>query len=210
MLWIIIGVISSYLIGSVPTAYIFVRLLKKIDIRSVGSGNVGATNAMRVLGKSWGLLVLFLDVVKGVIPVVFLGDFVAAQTGILPPETVRIIFGVACIAGHNWTVFLNFKGGKGVATGLGVFIGLSLRIAGLKAALGLVILIWLIVFLLFMIISLASVIAAASLPVVLLIFNLPLVLILAGILLSAFVVIRHRGNIKRLLQGKEPRIKFRK
>jgi len=112
-------IIISYLIGSIPTAYIFGRLLKGIDIRKFGSGNVGATNVLRVLGRAPAIIVLLLDIFKGFLAVVFVADFIALGCQSIPPETLRIILGFSCIAGHNWTVFLGLKGGKGVASTLG-------------------------------------------------------------------------------------------
>ncbi|MFA4888332.1 MAG: glycerol-3-phosphate 1-O-acyltransferase PlsY [Candidatus Omnitrophota bacterium] len=197
MRWIIPGIIISYLIGSIPTAYIFGRLLKGIDIRKFGSGNVGATNAMRVLGKGPGILVLLLDALKGFLPVVFLGR---GDVG------ASIIFGLACIFGHNWTLFLNFKGGKGMAATLGVLIGLSLQAGGLRIILALSIAVWLAVFLVLRIVSIASIISALALPVFSLYFKQSRVIILTSIILSFFVLLRHRSNIQRILQGKEKRL----
>jgi glycerol-3-phosphate acyltransferase PlsY len=108
MPWIILGILVSYFIGSIPVAYLFGRLLKGIDIREFGSGNVGATNALRVLGKGAGITVLVLDILKGFIAVVFLGNFVAIKAGI-PEVTTRILLGLSCICGHNWTIFLRFE-----------------------------------------------------------------------------------------------------
>jgi len=210
MLWIIIGIFISYLIGSIPTAYIMGRALKGIDIRNFGSGNVGATNAWRVLGKGPGIIVLALDTFKGFIPVVFLGNILAAKISIMPVELLRIIFGISCIAGHNWTIFLKFKGGKGIATTLGVLLGLSVGMPGLRAIMGLVILTWVIVFVIARTISAASVIAAIALPIYVAFFKQPKYLFFLSLILSVFAVLRHKSNIVRILQGKEPRLNFRK
>jgi len=205
MLWIITGILSSYLIGSIPTAYIFGRLLKGIDIRKHGSGNVGATNAFRVLGKGYGITILILDMLKGFVVVVFLGSILSAKITGIPEATMRIALGMSCICGHIWTVFLRFKGGKGVATTLGVFLGLSVVAVGLKLFLC-VILTWLLVFIITHIVSIASVIAAISLPVYLLLFNQPRVLIYSSILLCLLIILRHKSNLKRFFQGKEARL----
>lgn len=210
MLWIITGILVSYLIGSVPTAYIFGRVLKGIDIRKFGSGNVGATNALRVLGKPAGITVLVLDVLKGFLPVVFLPPLLINKTGSFPLELLTILFGISCICGHNWTIFLQFKGGKGMATSLGVLLGLALKVSGLKIVLGLAILTWVLVFVISRIVSLASVLASIALPVYVILFKESRTLIITTLVLSAFVVLRHRGNISRLLQGKEPRLDFKK
>lgn len=207
---IIPGIIISYLIGSLPTAYLFGRLFKRIDIREHGSGNMGATNALRVLGRGAGITVLLIDILKGALPVIFIGDYLVARNPGLSPEVVRIIIGISCICGHNWTVFLKFKGGKGVATTLGVLIGLSLGIPVFAKSLILIIFLWLIVFLFSRIVSLASLIAAFAFVPLLVIFRSPMVLVVFGLLISAFIVVRHKKNISRILQGKESRITFRK
>lgn len=208
MAWIIIGLLVSYLIGSIPTAYIFGRLLKGIDIRKFGSGNVGATNALRVLGKPVGISVLILDIFKGFLVVVFLGDFIAARRiPVISAETLRTILGLSCVLGHNWTMFLGFKGGKGVATTLGVLSGLSVKITGLKIVLVLVILTWWIVFLILRTVSLASVLTGISLPIYMVLFKQSKALVYLSIFLSLFIILRHKSNLKRILQGKESRIK---
>ena len=205
MQWIILGIIASYLIGSVPTAYIFGRLLKGIDIRKFGSGNVGATNALRVLGKGPGAAVLILDILKDFIVVVYLGDFIIARSALISTEALRIILGLSCISGHNWTVFLQFKGGKGVATTLGVLLGLSVKIVGVKLILAIA-LTWFVVFLIARIVSVASVATGIAIPIYMLIFKQSLILILSGALLCIFIILRHVSNLKRFFQGKEKRL----
>jgi len=206
MLRIIFIIAISYLLGSIPTAYIFARLLKGIDIRKFGSGNVGATNAFRALGKGWGIIILLLDILKGFLPVVLLGDLFTKQLDLTQAQNIFIIIGLGCICGHNWTIFLKFKGGKGVATTLGVLSGLALKIPGLNIVLGLTILVWFGSFLILRIISLSSVLAAISFPLFTILFRQSNVIISLGILLSIFIVLRHKSNIKRLLQGKESRL----
>jgi len=174
-----------------------VRLLKGIDIRTVGSGNVGATNALRVLGKSWGIFILFLDILKGFLPVYFLGG---------SSELNNILIGLACICGHNWTIFLKFKGGKGIATTLGVLIGLSFKVPGLNIILGILLVVWVACFAASRIISFASIISAAMLPVLVIFFKQSKLLIGVSILLSLFAIWRHKANLKRLFQGKESRL----
>jgi glycerol-3-phosphate acyltransferase PlsY len=208
MLWIITGILSSYLLGSIPTAYLFGRL-RGIDIRQHGSGNIGATNALRVLGRASGIIVLLLDIFKGFTAVFFLGNFFVSRVNLVSSELLFIILGLTCIAGHNWTIFLKFKGGKGVATTLGVLLGLSFQIKGLGIVLLLVIITWLVIFVLFRIVSLASIIAGLSIPIYIFILKLSLNTYLLGILLSLFIFIRHRTNLKRLIEGKESRLSFR-
>jgi len=210
MLLIALAIITSYLIGSIPTAYIFVWIIKGYDIRKVGSGNVGATNALRVLGKGWGITILLLDIVKGLIPVLAIGSFLSGRISFIQEYNLFIIIGLSAICGHNWTVFLNFKGGKGVATTFGVLIGLAFKIQGLNIVLGLTVLAWLFTFILSRIISLSSILAAFSFPVLALILQQPLAVILIGIILSVFIILRHKPNIKRLIKGEESRLSFRK
>lgn len=206
MLWIILGILISYFIGSIPTAYIFGRVLKGIDIRKFGSGNVGATNALRVLGKRPGIMVLVLDILKGFVVVLFLGNFVLAKIAGISDETVRIFLGLSCISGHNWTIFLRFRGGKGIATTFGVLLGLTIKIASLKMVLSLVILTWVLTFIILRIVSLASVLTGISLPIYMILFKQPNVLTLSSIILAIFIILRHKLNLKRILQGKEPRL----
>ncbi|MFH1198692.1 MAG: glycerol-3-phosphate 1-O-acyltransferase PlsY [Candidatus Omnitrophota bacterium] len=206
----ILGLAASYLIGSIPTAYIFVRLLKGVDVRKVGSGNVGATNASRILGKKLGILVLLLDILKGFVVVFFLSDFLAPRVSLISTDALRVILGFVAICGHNWTIFLNFKGGKGVATTLGVLAGLAFKIPGINIALGLILLSWLIVFIISRIVSLASIVGALLFPIFVLIFNHSVFMFIIAIILAAFIILRHKSNIQRLLQGKESRINFRK
>ncbi len=209
MLPIIAGIIASYLLGSIPTAYLFVRVLKGVDIRSVGSGNVGATNASRVLGKGLGALVLFLDILKGFLAVWMIGGFLSGR-GEVNPDLLKVLLGTACISGHNWTVFLRFKGGKGIATSLGVLIAFAVSAEALRMVLLFCLLVWLAVFLIWRIVSLASVLAGVSLPLFMVIMKASQVFIFTGIILTFLVLIRHKENIKRLLHGKEKCVTFGK
>lgn len=199
------GILISYLVGAIPTAYIFGRLMKGVDIRTYGSGNVGATNAMRLLGKPAGITVLALDILKGFLAVVVVGNAVTgAGSG---NETLRLALGVACILGHSYTVFLRFKGGKGVATSLGVLLGLAVGSVSLRVILAVVLLAWLLVFAVTRIVSLASVFAAAVLPLAAILFRQSPALIVTSVVLSILVIYRHKSNIGRLLRGQEKRIK---
>ncbi|MBN2831329.1 MAG: glycerol-3-phosphate 1-O-acyltransferase PlsY [Candidatus Omnitrophica bacterium] len=210
MLLILFVIAISYLVGSIPTAYIFVRVLKGLDIRKFGSGNVGATNALRLLGRGWGITILLLDIIKGFLPVVVLGSILAPRTSLLQEQNLFIIIGLSAICGHNWTVFLNFKGGKGVATTLGVLLGLAFKIPGLNLVLGLTILVWFISFFAVRIISLSSILAAASFPIFTIIFRQSLLIALIGVLLSVSIILRHKSNLKRLIRGEEPKFRFNK
>lgn len=198
-----INIIIAYFLGAIPTGYWAGKILKNIDIREHGSKNMGATNVLRVLGKGPGLTVLLIDILKGVVPVAV----VARLLGLYDP-LVLVLVAVAAVAGHNWTVFLKFKGGKGVATTLGVLIGLAIQIPGLRPVLLLTLLVWAAVFFPSGYVSLASITAAVALPVLMVVFNAPFVIVLMGIALSILVVLKHRANISRLLKGQENRIKL--
>ena len=197
--FIVIAVLS-YLIGSIPTAFIFGKALKGIDIRAHGSGNVGATNAFRILGKYPGTAVLIIDMLKGVLPVVFLAGWLK------PGVEGSIVAAIATVCGHNWTCFLNFKGGKGVATSAGVLIGLTIALPEVRWPVGLCLLSWIVCFLATGYISAASITAAVLLPILMVSFNAPFFVTLLGILFCLFVVLRHRPNIQRLLNGQENRV----
>ena len=203
LLFLAISALLAYLIGSIPVAYIFGSVLKGIDIREHGSGNMGATNAFRVLGKWPGTAVLVLDIIKGIIPVTILADVFG-----LGDALSLVIISVAAVAGHNWTVFLGFKGGKGMATSLGVLVGLAIQFQVLRVILALVIITWLALFFLFGFVSLASIVAAIVFPILMVVFLEPLPLILMSIVLCVFIVFRHRSNIERLVKGQENRVAF--
>jgi glycerol-3-phosphate acyltransferase PlsY len=198
---IFLSIFLSYLIGAIPTAYMAGRILKNIDIRKHGSGNVGATNVFRVLGKGPGIIVLLIDIAKGIIPVAVVADCLQTTT-----LWERIVISLAAVAGHNWTVFLQFKGGKGIATSLGVLIGLTIRIASIRPVLLYTLLTWLVVFVVSGFVSLASIIAAVFLPLFMILTNQPFSMIFLGIVFCVFVVLRHRPNIRRLIAGEENRV----
>ena len=203
LLFLAISVVLAYLIGSIPVAYIFGRMLKGLDIREHGSGNMGATNAFRVLGKGPGTIVLILDIVKGIIPVTFLANAFG-----LGDALSLVIISVAAVAGHNWTIFLGFKGGKGMATSLGVLIGLAIQLPGLRIVLGLATLTWLVLFIIFGYVSLASIAAAVALPILMVAFEAPFPMKAMAIVLCVFIVFRHSANIRRLAKGQENRVSF--
>jgi len=203
LLNIVLSLVVGYLIGSLPTAYLMGRFCKGIDIRRHGSGNVGATNALRVLGKIPGSIVLLADVFKGAVAVTIVGDLFG-----LEHAGYRVLLAVVVVAGHNWTIFLNFKGGKGIAASLGVLIGLTIKIPSLCPILLISVLTWLIIFFMSGFVSLASMVSAVLLPFLMAGFNQPLEMVVLGIIFCVFVILRHRLNIKRLLCGKESRVEF--
>ncbi|HEV8543478.1 MAG TPA: glycerol-3-phosphate 1-O-acyltransferase PlsY [Verrucomicrobiae bacterium] len=191
--------LAAYLVGSIPTGYLFARA-RGVDIRSVGSGNIGATNVFRVLGKTAGILVLLIDAVKGFVPARF---FLFGAT----PETQEyhaIVAGLFAILGHNYTCWLRFKGGKGIATSAGVV--LALVPLGLLITVG----VWLVVFALSRYVSLASVVAAAILPLAIGFTGQSTRMILLGIVLGALAIYKHKSNIQRLLAGTEHRFGAKK
>ena len=190
----------SYLLGAIPTGFIIGKLIKKIDIREFGSGNVGAANAFRVLGVIPGIITLIIDIAKGLICAGIIASFFHRGHPAQFYNLFQIIAGISAIVGHNWTVFLDFKGGKGVATSAGVFLAISPIAILLCAA------VWGICALLTRYVSLSSMIAAISLPIFIGVFNFRVWNLVFGIIAAAFVVIRHKGNIERLLHGTENKI----
>jgi len=199
---LILSLLLAYLIGSIPTSFIFARLLKKTDIRRHGSGNVGATNVFRVVGKVPAVIVLILDMLKGYAAVVFLPEIFMnnAIDAALGLELYRILLGLSVISGHVWTVFLKFKGGKGVATTAGVLIAIAPKIIAGSAS------IWVLVFIAFRIVSVASITASIFLPVFALMFYSSTPLTLFTVLLCIFGTYKHKSNIQRLVRGEEKKL----
>jgi len=197
-----LGFVSAYLIGSIPTAYIFGRVLKGVDIREYGSGNVGATNVLRVIGKIPGITVLIIDIIKGFICATYLASGFLYLAPVTRPELYRILIGLSAIAGHNWTAFLKFKGGKGVATSAGVVIGLIPKIFWLGF------LVWLITFFITGFVSLSSIIAVIAIPIFTLAFGQPVEIVVFMCILCLIIVYKHKANIRRLARGEEKRIAF--
>lgn len=195
--WIALGTLGAYLVGSVPFALIISRVFYRIDIREHGSGNVGATNVVRVLGKGPGIACFFLDFLKGFVP-----TWLGAYFGL--PWWAVLLLGVAAILGHSRSVFLRFTGGKSVATGAGVVLALSPWV-GLSA-----LAIWAVVFGLSRIVSLGSILAAAALPLLMILFREPVPYVVFSVVVSLYVIVRHRSNIERLLKGQEQRMGTKK
>jgi len=190
----LILIIAAYLLGSVPTGLVLARLVGGVDIRTTGSGNIGATNVSRTLGWKVGVLTLVGDCLKGVLPVLL-----AYRLGFT--EGWLALTGLAAFTGHIYTVFLRFKGGKGVATALGVFLALSpLSVLAALAVFGLVFWKWRYV-------SLASISAAAAMPLLIaLIDRRGLIFLMSGVI-ALLVIWRHRENIQRLRLGTESKFK---
>jgi len=224
--WIIL-ILVAYVLGSIPFAYLFGRM-KGIDIRQHGSGNVGASNIGRLVGRRWGMLCFALDVLKGVVPVVVAGWWCGVYgDGSESLSTGQMFWlmgvGVAAIVGHMAPVFLGFRGGKGVATAFGAMLGMYPHLTW-PALAGLAV--WLVCVKLTRIISLSSMLAAAALPVAFVVAQIPSDIdvvpepwskfmgsvkagwpfLLITVLLAVLVIWRHRTNIQRLIAGTEPHI----
>lgn len=194
MLALLLAMIAAYLIGAIPSGVVLTRLAGSEDIRKAGSGNIGATNVYRVAGRKLGLLTLIGDVLKGVLPVL------AAQWLHFSDGQVGLI-AAAAFTGHCFPVYLGFKGGKGVATALGIFLVISpLAALGAAAVFGLLVWKW-------RYISLGSICAAAAMPVLVFFINRSLPLVASTLFISAVVIYRHQQNISRLLAGSENRFK---
>ena len=183
----------GYLLGSLPNGYLAGRWLKGIDLRQCGSGSTGATNVLRNVGKGPALVVFLLDVGKGALAVLLAKSF-----GL--NDWVQVLAGLAALAGHIWPVWLGWKGGKAVATGLGMFLGLAWPVG--LACFGL----FMAVISLSRIVSLSSVVAAIGLPVLMVLAGASGASISVSVVASVMVLWRHRSNIERLIAGTEPRI----
>jgi len=195
--------IVAYLIGSIPTSIIAGKVTRGIDIREHGSGNPGATNTFRVLGKKIGITVGLIDIFKGFFAVFFLPSLMPGDT-FASEDIRRLSAGLAAVAGHMWTVFAGFRGGKGVGTSFGVIIGLVPLASVVTLAA------WCILTFSTGYVSLGSIVAAAVLPVAIVVegilgdgFSVP-VLVVATVL-ALLVIFRHRSNIGRLFRGEENR-----
>jgi acyl phosphate:glycerol-3-phosphate acyltransferase len=193
----VLVVLASYFLGAIPTSYLVSRLFAKIDLREHGSGNLGATNLYRVLGWKYAVPVALFDIAKGAIPVLLFAPRVSNS------QLFALACGVAAILGHVFSVFVGFKGGKGVATAAGVMLGLTPVALAVCAA------VWASLVLLTGYVSLGSIAAAAVLPVAVYLLERPttseLLWIDAGV--AAGVILLHRRNIQRLLRGTENRFR---
>ena len=192
----ILALLGSYLIGSIPTGFLVVKWLKRMDLRTVGSGNIGATNVGRVAGTGASAAVFLIDAAKGIVPVLFIAPQASEAAG----STAALACGLAAVLGHNFPVFLRFKGGKGVATTIGVLLS-AMPIVGAAY-----LLVWGACLMLWRYVSLGSMAAAVSIPVTQWVLHHPLIDLVLGIVLALLIIVRHRANIERLRQGTEPRI----
>lgn len=189
-LWWIVFIVGGYLLGSLPSAYLLVKAKKGLDIRKFGSGNVGSTNTARVAGGGVGVLVFFMDALKGAIPA-------ALALWLLESQPIAVCSGLAAFLGHLYPVWLSFKGGKGVATSVGVIAVLAPEIAAAAF------LLWLMVSLLSGYVSLGSSAAALSLIPSSLITHQPWLYTLLFTVFCAMVLLKHRGNFQKIANGTE-------
>ncbi|MAT59558.1 MAG: glycerol-3-phosphate 1-O-acyltransferase PlsY [Melioribacteraceae bacterium] len=218
MLNLLVIVVLSYLVGSIPTSILISRKVRGIDIREHGSGNAGGSNVFRVLGWKYGVLVILLDALKGALAVIliarlYLGSFPFPNATPFDDFTlVQIIAGLAAVVGHIWTIFANFKGGKGIATALGFLI--TIITVDMLIAFG----IFLIVVFVSRYISLGSITAAVSIPLILVarenIFGVDIqsyhTILPFVIAIALLVIYTHRANLIRLLNGNENKISLNK
>lgn len=188
----------AYIIGSIPTGYLIVKAKTGQDIRTIGSGGTGATNVKRVLGKKWFFIVMILDAIKGALPVVLAKIYatVGLSIGIAP-----VLASIAVILGHSKPLFLQFKGGKSVASGVGTILALN-WIVGLITAL-----IWATITYTTKYVSVGSIIALAISPFLMFFFGAPIAYTLYCLLGAIYITYLHRENIKRLLQGNENKVR---
>ena len=188
---------ASYLIGSIPTGYIIVKLFTGQDIRTVGSGSTGATNVKRVMGKKWFFVVMLLDALKGALPVVLTALFGADFAGGLLP----VLAAICVILGHSKSVFLNFTGGKSVASGVGTLLALDWQAGLIIAA------VWGVVTWVSRYVSLGSVVALALSPLIMWFLNAPPAYIVYAVIAAIYVIYLHRENIKRLKERTENKVR---
>lgn len=195
---LIVVILGAYLIGSIPTGYIIVKLFTGQDIRTVGSGSTGATNVKRVMGKKWFFIVMLLDALKGALPVVLAKIFATTFTGI---GLLPVLAAIAVIFGHSKSIFLKFTGGKSVASGVGTILALNWMVGLIIAA------IWGVITYTSKYVSLGSMIALAISPILMWLFKAPVAYIGYCALGAVYIIYLHRENIKRLIKGEENKVR---
>jgi|SRR6478672_1360910 len=195
--------LAAYLLGSIPTGYTAGKLLKGVDIREVGSGSTGATNVLRTLGKGPALAVLLIDMLKGVGAIALIHSFYTFQPSLLPPAWepwLVAVAGFAGVLGHSRSIWLNFTGGKSVATSLGVLLAMAWQVGlGTLGVFGIMLAVSRIV-------SLSSITGAIAVNVLMIVLKQPLPYQIFAAVAGIFVIWRHRSNIQRLLAGTEPQL----
>jgi acyl phosphate:glycerol-3-phosphate acyltransferase len=201
----VLTALAAYLLGSIPTGYLVAKA-KGIDIRTVGSKNMGATNVFRTLGKGPGILVLVVDGLKGFAAAAWLGDVISRYFSVPAGQvlTLHVIGGICAVLGHNFTCWLQFKGGKGIATTAGAYFALAPL--SVSIALG----VWILAFVPTRYVSIASIAAAAALPAAVWFTQDSLLLGIVTTLICAMAIYKHKANVQRLRAGTESRINFKK
>jgi glycerol-3-phosphate acyltransferase PlsY len=189
------ALLASYALGSIPTAYLIVRWIKRVDVRSVGSGNVGATNATRAAGAKVGAVVFVFDLAKGLVAV----TLIASWLGSVPSLAERWLCGLAAVAGHMFPFILGFRGGKGVATTIGTVFGVAPPAGAVMLAC------WVAVFAATRYVSVASIVAVASVPLAQAALGRPADAVGWSAALAVLVAVKHHANLRRLLDGTEHR-----
>jgi glycerol-3-phosphate acyltransferase PlsY len=197
-----VSVILAYLIGSFPTSFLLARAMRGVDIRQVGSKNAGATNVLRTVGKLPALITLIVDILKGVLAVTVVANFFYALGIDLVFEFYQGLIGLTVVCGHIWSIFLKFKGGKGVATTIGVALGIT------PLALVPTIVIWGIIFSIWAYVSLASIISLMFFPLIACLLGYNFYTILFSVVICSLSIYKHRDNVKRLLKGEESKTKI--
>ena len=198
ILQIVLTIVVAYLIGSIPTGYIIVKTKTGDDIRKIGSGSTGATNVKRVLGKNWFFATLLLDAFKGALPVILAKIFITAgaKMGLAP-----VLAAVAVIIGHSKSCFLNFQGGKSVASGVGTILALNFPVGVLIAV------IWGVITYTTKYVSVGSIIALVLSPFLMYFFKAPIAYVCYCAVGAIYIVYLHRENIKRLIAGNENKVR---
>lgn len=199
--WIyMVGIVFviAYVIGSIPTGYILVKAKTGKDIREIGSGSTGATNVKRVLGTKYFFIVMVLDAIKGILSVILAIKFATFNIVVGLPAVVA---SVGVILGHSKSLFLNFKGGKSVATGVGTILALNWQVGLIVAA------VWGVITYFTKYVSAGSIVAVVLAPILMLIFHMPATYILYCLAGAAYIIYLHRENIKRLLKGEENKVR---
>ncbi|MGM9558741.1 glycerol-3-phosphate 1-O-acyltransferase PlsY [Anaerovibrio slackiae] len=194
MMDFVVAAAISYLLGSIPNGLILGKAIWGVDLRQHGSKNIGATNAWRTIGKAGGISIFALDFLKGAVSA-YLGLHLGGS------ELAGVLCGILAIAGHSWSVFLSFKGGKGVATGLGVIAALMPMVTLIVFA------VWFAIVYFTGYVSLGSIVGAALVPILTLFFGLHTEFLILGLIAAVFIIYRHKSNIERLLNGTESKIK---
>ena len=189
--------LGAYVLGSIPFGKLIGKLAASIDITERGSKNIGATNVAREIGLKWGFLSLILDILKGFIPVFSLSHIVSVSTAW--HDTAIGIVGLSALLGHQFSLFLIFKGGKGVATALGFCLGIA-PMCSLVA-----LLLFLFVVQKWDYISLGSIVSALTMPLIMAFYGIPKPIVILSFIMALLICGKHRGNITRLLKGKEPK-----